>query len=385
VALCFFLSASGPAGRLAAGAGPAPRPGTLSTAIVATDVVPDATAANNQVKIVHAPAGLVVAYVGMAGKIPQVMLALSGDRGARWSHLAQASSGPIPSKLPAIGADSAGRVYVTWTRYDDGVGKIYYRVRDARGWTAAQDRISPAGGYAGYQALAIDRSAHPQVLWYGIREGNMPTPTRHGSIYEILYTGFDGRAWSHPVLVSTGLPDSVNPALVSGPSGRLYAVWYQYDGRTYQVRYVEWDHVWGRPEGVYRTHADEFNPDLAVDAVGRVSLAWEHHDGLGSVIYYTRRSGGRWDEPIALSSGPSAALHPSVATTASGDVYVLWDQEDGQIYLRRLVTRWGPLVRLTADGGNSFPSAAADGAGVDIIWTHAGAEHASVVFARMQP
>jgi len=321
----------------------------------------------------------------MAGTIPQIMLAFSGDRGVRWSRLAQVSSGPIPSKLPAVAADPAGGVYVTWTRYDDGVGKIYYRVRAARGWTAAQERISPAGGYAGYQALALDRAAHPQVLWYGIREGNMPTPTRHGSIYEILYTGFNGSAWSHPVLVSTGLPDSVNPALVSGPMGRLYAAWYQYDGRTYQVRYVERDNAWSTPEGVYRTHADEFNPDLAVDADGRVSLAWEHHDGLISVTYYTRRSAGRWAEPVPLSSGPSAALHPSVAATVSGDVYVVWDQEDGQIYLRHLHTRWGPLVRLTADGGNSFPSAAADGGGVDIVWTHAGPKRASVMFARVQP
>ena len=349
--------------------------------VVATGVADDATTSNNQVKVVRASAGLLVAYVGMAGGSPQVFLAASHDNGARWTLLTQVSSGPPPSRLPTLALDAAGRLHVIWTRYDDGVGKIYYRVWTGR-WTQPQARISPSPGYAGYPALALDRAGAPQVLWYGIRAG-APASTRHGSIYEIFYTGYDGRAWSPPLLISAGLPDSINPAIGADPAGRLHAVWYQFDGRTYQVRYAERDGIWSPPRWVSRSQSDEFNPDLAVDPAGQVSLVWEHHDAQASTIYYARRSRRGWDGPVALSLGASPAHHPSVAVTARGDVYVAWDQDDGHLYVRRSTGRWEPIVRLTSSGGNTFPTLSADGADVDAAWTHTESAQSAVYFVRI--
>ncbi len=348
--------------------------------LVAAGAAEDATASNNQVKLIQTPAGLVAAYSGATGGPTQVFLSISRDGGAHWARIAQASSGPVPSRLAALALDGSGRVHVVWTRYDDGVGNIYHRVW-AGGWTGPQERISPSPGYAGYPSLALDRAGHPQVVWYGIREGAVVAPTRHQSIYEIYYVGFDGRAWSPPLLISPGVPDSVNPALASDRTGRLYAAWYQYDGRAYQIRYAERTGAWSAPEGVFRTRADDFNPDLAVDPRGQVSLAWEHHDGQRSVIQYARRVAGRWEGPVALSDSASQALHPSVALGAAGQVTVLWDQDDGQVYLRRYAGRWGPVVRLTSDGGNTFPAASAAGAG----WTHTAAAGAAVYFVPLPP
>ena len=254
-----------------------------------------------------------------------------------------------------------------------------------RRWTGPQQRISPAVGYAGYPGLAVDPAGRPQVVWYGIREGGTLLYTRHGSIYEIYYTGFDGRSWSDPILISTGVPDSVNPAIAEGPSGRASAVWYQFDGRVYQVRYAERDRTWSEPESVSRSPSDEFNPDVAVDAAGVVSLAWEHHDDLNSEIVYARRSGGRWQGPVALSAAAPAARHPSIAAAAAGVLYAVWDADDGQIYLRRYAGSWAPAVRLTADGGNSFPSVAADGAAAAVVWTHTGGGRSVVEYARWAP
>ena len=364
---------------LAGGAG-----GIPAAVLVAGGAAEDATSSNNQVKIVPTPAGLVVAYAAAAGGIPQVALAVSHDGGARWAPLAEVSSGPVPSRLATLARDRAGRLHVIWTRYDGGVGKIYRRIWQGR-WIGPQERISPESGYAGYPALALDSAGHDQVVWYGIRTGGVAL-TRHASIYEIYYTGFDGRAWSSPLLLSTGLPDAVNPALASDPTGRLYAVWYQYDARTYQIRYAERSNTWSAPESIFHTQADEFNPDVTAGADGRVSLAWEHHGPQGSVIEYTQRGGGQWEEPVALSGGGSSAHHPSVAVTSAGDAYVLWDQEDGQIYLRhRAAGTWEPAVRLTAEGGNTFPSASPDGAGIDAVWTHAAPSGAAVYFVRVGP
>jgi hypothetical protein len=177
----------------------------------------------------------------------------------------------------------------------------------------------------------------------------------------------------------------VNPAIAAGPAGRLFAVWYQYDGRTYQIRYAERARNWTAPEGVFHTQSDEFNPDLAVDGAAGVSLAWEHHTGLNSVIEYARRIGDRWQGPMTLSAAATPARHPSVAVTSTGVVYTAWDQDDGQIYARRYAGAWGPVLRLTADGGNSFPAVAADGQAAAVVWTHTAGHRSSVESARVVP
>jgi len=304
-------------------------PGFGPAATVAGGVTEDATSSNNQVKLIRDAAGhLVVAYAQDVGGTPQVMLAVSLDNGGHWARLAQASSGPIASRLPALSLDGAGRLHVIWTRYDDGVGKIYSRVWAGQ-WVAPQERISPPHGYAGFPSVAVDGRGHAHVVWYGIREGSLPASTRHGSIYEIFYTGFDGREWSPPQLISTGLPDSVNPA-------------------------------------------------VAVDARGEPLLAWERHDGLSSVIQLTRRAGGRWQDPVDLSGASSPARHPSLSVAPSGAVYVVWDREDGRIVARRWSGRWEPAVRLMVDGGNTFPSVLASDQGAAVVWTHTERGHSEV-------
>ena len=353
-------------------------PGFGPAATVAGGVTEDATSSNNQVKLIRDAAGhLVVAYAQDVGGTPQVMLAVSLDNGGHWARLAQVSSGPIASRLPALSLDGAGRLHVIWTRYDDGVGKIYSRVWAGQ-WVAPQERISPPHGYAGFPSVAVDGRGHAHVVWYGIREGSLPASTRHGSIYEIFYTGFDGREWSPPQLISTGLPDSVNPAVAADRAGHLRAVWFQYDGRAYQVRYAERDAAWSDPQTVLATRADAFNPDVAVDARGEPLLAWERHDGLSSVIQLTRRAGGRWQDPVDLSGASSPARHPSLSVAPSGAVYVVWDREDGRIVARRWSGLWEPAVRLMVDGGNTFPSVLASDQGAAVVWTHTERGHSEV-------
>jgi hypothetical protein len=373
-----------------AAAAPAAPPGAVPAAVgramlVARGVTSDATASNNGVKLLRVRRALVAAYTGGTGDAPQILLAVSRDNGAHWAPLGQASEGPVPSRLAALAADASGHLHVVWTRYDDRVGKVYHREWAGPGagaWTGPQRRLSLAGVYAGYPAVAVDHLGRPAVVWYGIREGPASVPTKHGSIYEIFYAAFDGRAWSHPLLISTGVPDSINPALASDFAGRLHAAWYQFNGRVYQVRYAERDGAWSAPEGVSRAPADEFNPDLAAGPVDRLALAWEQHAPQGSIIEYTRRTGAGWEMPVAVSEG-AAAFHPSVSIDATGTIWIAWDADDGQIYARRFKNRWGPVLRLTTDGGNAFPSALSEGGALDVLWTHQSGAGDSVFFARV--
>jgi hypothetical protein len=383
-------------------------------ALVARGAASDATASNNEVKLVRLRGLVAAVYAGGTGA-PEILLAASRDGGAHWGPLGRVSEGAIASRLAALAADAAGNLHVVWTRYDDGVGKVYYRERAGR-WAGPQRRISPGAAYAGYPAVALDRARRPHVLWYGIRAGTPPAPTKHGSIYEILYTGYDGRAWSTPAVISTGPPDAINPAMTADGAGRLHAVWYQYSGRFYQLRYDVYDGGWRAPEGIAGASSDQFNPDIAVDAAGRAAVVWEQHDGKGSVIDFARLTrpappagsrlppaapgggGPVWSEPVTISlpsaappnssgtgrpGAPVPAYHPSISADATGTIWTAWDADDGQIYARRYKNGWGPILRLTGDGGNVFPSVLADGGALDIIWTHAGSAGASVYFARV--
>lgn len=360
-----------------------PAPTRPASALVADGVAEDATSSNNQVKLIHDPSGtLLAAYVAKVADVPQIVLVQSRDGGRAWTAPSQASSGAIPSRLPALARDTAGRLHVVWTRYDDGVGKIYHRVWQDR-WISEAERISPSPGYAGFPGLALDTAGRPHVVWYGIRQGSLPASSRHGSIYEIFYTGFDGRVWSPPQLISTGQPDSINPALAADHTGGLHAVWFQFDGRAYQVRYAERRAAWSEPDTVLATRMDAFNPDLAVGAGGQVVVAWERHDGQASVVQVSQRNAGGWSDSADLSERTPPSRHPSLAVAPSGVVYVVWDTDDGHVFARRFTTRWEPAVPLTSDGGNTYPSVAASGDGADVIWTHTAQGRSSVRYLRL--
>ena len=110
--------------------------------LVARGATNDATASNNEVKILRPRGALVVTYAGGAGGTSQILLVASRDGGAHWAPLGQASEGPVASRLAALAADPSGRLHVVWTRYDDGVGKIYYRA-----WAPAGSPKGAAGGW----------------------------------------------------------------------------------------------------------------------------------------------------------------------------------------------------------------------------------------------
>jgi hypothetical protein len=388
LAVLLLITLSCPTALRASPAGPDPasRPGPGVPSVVADNVDADATSSNNQVKLIRDPSGtLIAALVVNVDRVPQVALVRSQDSGGHWVTLAQASSGPIASRLPALGLDASGAVHVVWTRYDDGVGKIYYRLWRQGHWTAPQERISPPHGYAGFPSLAVDPAGHPHVVWYGIREGTVQGPSRHSSIYEIFYTGFDGLEWSAPKLISTGFPDAINPALAADRAGRLYAAWFQSDGRVYQVRYAVRAAAWTEPETILATRADAFNPDLAVRPGGQPEVAWEQHEGQASFIRATSRTGSRWDDPADLSDPHAQALHPSVAAGPRDAMSVAWETGDGQIFVRRFTERWQPAIRVTTDGGNTFPSIAALETGVGVAWTHTAEGRASVRYLRLAP
>src|SRR3989475_4457455 len=204
--------------------------------LVAPDVTEDATEANSQPKIGVDDSGKIyITFVSTAGGYSQIFVASSTD-GWRWD-LQQVTRARAHARYPALAVGPDNTMHLAWTQYDNGVGKVYYARYANRGWNTPL-KVSPGDAYAGIPALAVDAQGTVHMVWYGIRAGAPAITTRHGSIYEILYTAASDNRWSEPKVISPGIPDAINPALVIDSTGRLHSAWYQFDLRNYQVRHA---------------------------------------------------------------------------------------------------------------------------------------------------
>jgi hypothetical protein len=257
-----------------------------------------------------------------------------------------------------------GTLHAAWTTYEP-IGHVYYaRMTDGR-WSTPV-KISPGNAYAGVPAVAVGPGRDVHVVWYGIRDQAPQVQTRHGSIYEILYSSLSGGRWSLPVVISPGVPDSINAALAVDGAGTVHSAWYQYDIRAYQVQYARRRARWELPHQLTTGTTDAFAVTLAATPGGRVYIVWERRAQDGIRIYFAEGP-DRWSNPVALSE-TAAAGNPSVAVDTGGRVFVTWEDE-GRLYLRRRTDRWLGIERMTREGQDHYPILAASGDAVDLAWT----------------
>lgn len=347
--------------------------------IIATGVAEEATAANSQPKIARDQRGTIyLTFVKAVGGTTQVFFASSTDDGKSW-RVQPVTTGRSESRYPtlAVGPDNA--VHVAWTQYDGGVGKVYYSQFDGQRWTPAV-RISPGETYAGIPALATGPQGLVHLVWYGIRNQAPVVQTRHGSLYEILYTARTGAQWAAPEVISPGIPDSINPTLGVDPQGQLHSAWYQYDLRAYQVRHRMHEQTWSQSEQV--SHGEDASSvAMAIGPTGTIYLVWERHESNGTRIYFAERT-ERWTPQQPLSADGQPADDPSVAVDARGEVYVAWTSQ-GTIHLTRRTQQWLGVDRVSAEGHSSHPILASRGEGVDLIWTQRVGDDRRLLFAAL--
>lgn len=343
---------------------PSPLP-AAAQAVVDEPVSDEATEGNSQPKLARDAAGTIyLIYVKPSGGFDQIFVAASTDGGSSWRRT-QLTRRTVQSRYPALAVERDGTLHAAWTTYEP-VGHVYYARQSGGRWTVPV-KISPGSEYAGIPALAVTGDRQLHVVWYGIRNQPPQVRTRHGSIYEIVYTRLAGGRWSRPIVISPGIPDSINPALAADGSGTLHSAWYQFDMRAYQVRFTRRRGPrWDLPHQITMGPVDAFAVALGLGPGGRVYLVWERRPQDGARIFFTEGP-ERWAAPLAIS-GPGAS-HPTVAADTQGRVFAAWESE-GRLQLRRRTDRWLNIERLMEDGQNRYPvlgGAHADT--IDLIWT----------------
>lgn len=353
-------------------------PTTAAQSVVSVEADEDATEANSQPKLARTTGGtLYLVYQASSGGFTQIFLARSTDGGARWTTI-PVTIGRVNSKYAALAVDEGGSVHVAWTQYDRGIGRVYY-ARYATGRWSSPVRVSAGTEYAGIPAIAVTPGGRVHLVWYGIRARAPDVRTRHGSIYEILYSRLDGARWSPPVVISPGIPDAINATLAADAGGRLHSAWYQFDLRSYQARYAQYDGAWRQPVTVSAGNADAAAVAMAVESDGTVHLVWEQRSREGTRIFYAEKS-PRWSGQQPISPAGERACCPTVAVDGQRRVYVVWES-GGRLYLRRRDRGWSGIDRLTAETGHHLPVLGNGGTHVDLAWTQEAGRRHQVRFA----
>jgi hypothetical protein len=303
-----------------------------------------ATEANNQHKLVADRGSVYVTYTQPTSGVPQVHVAASPD-GRRWHTVGQVSRGSGPSTLSTLVVDRANHIHIAWTQFDGSLGRVYYRKYDS-GWREPE-LLSLPGAYAGYPSMDIDSRGRLHLVWYGIREASAGTSTAHGAIYEIYYVRYD-RRWTAPEQISPGIPDAINPTLAVDASDRVHVVWFQSDGRAFQVVYTSRSAsgAWTSPATLTGGEEPSTMPALAVDRNGRAHAVWERKGGID----YLEGAAGTWSAPLRLTENGS---HPTVGLWSRG-VFALWSGKDGAVWVRAFDGTWRDAQRL---GPGDYPNA----------------------------
>lgn len=348
--------------------------------VVATGVAEDATASNSQPKVARDRDGtLYITFVKPVEGKDQVFLASSTDHGHQW-QLTAVTRNTAGSRYPTLAIGPEGIVHVAWTQYDGGVGSVYYARFDGRSWSALT-RVSEGTAYAGIPALTIGARGQPHMVWYGIRAQAPSVATRHGSIYEILYSTAPGKQWTPAVIISPGVPDSINPTLGIDSMGRLHSAWYQYNLRTYQVRHTTFAQSWSPPVQVSQGE-DASTVAMALGPTDAVYLVWERHEPSGTRIYFAERT-HEWNAQQPVSAAGEQASNPSIAVDPHGTPYVAWANA-GTIYLRRRGGPWLGIERLQVEGHNDHPILSTSGPEVYLTWTQQLGKDRRLMFASVR-
>lgn len=340
-------------------------PPVRAQTVVASDVAEDATDANSQPKVGFTSHGeAYLTFVKPVQNVEQVFVASSADL-RRWD-VQQITHATVPSRYPTLAVGGDDTVHMAWTQYDQGIGRVYYARTEGGRWSLPV-KVSPGEAYAGVPALAVDSRGTIHLVWYGIRPEAPAVRTRHGSVYEILYTASHDGQWLPPVLISPGIPDAVNPSIGIDDLGRVHSAWYQFDLRAYQARHAMYSTAWTPPHTISTGHDDAFAVSLATAQQGTVYVVWERRETAGGRIYFAEFQ-KQWSPQQQISSPAENAFHPAVAVDNAGRIFVAWDA-DGQMFVRRRGSGWGSIERVPADGKNAQPTLGASQGTVLLAWT----------------
>ena len=213
--------------------------------------------------------------------------------------------------------------------------------------------------------LPQERAVFPKSRWKGVvidvdgpdsttvrvKTANGDAEFRAGSVpYQRPQSLLDGRIRversPRAELVTESLADEDQPAITSGPDGRVWVAWIASDNKTERVRVRSSTdgETWTAAQDITPENGDYNQVELISTAPNSLLAVW-----LGTVngavdLYARSFRGGGWSEVEQLTSTPGTDMFPRMAATPDGEVYLVWQspgKRGGNIsLLRRKDNQW---------------------------------------------
>jgi len=214
-----------------------------------------------------------------------------------------------------------------------------------------EEKLAEPGRADDYPAIAVAPDGTRWVAWLSYQQ----------SADEVVASG-GGRLYR-----LTGPGDHHTPALASDGRGKVWAVWSQKEGETYQLyagSFASGD--WTKPEALTAGAGSNLWPVLASDGRGRLALTWQGFRRGQSAILARLWDGKKWGAERQISEGAGNCWTPWAAF-GGGRLWIVWDSYVTgayQVYARE----WdGGIQRVTR--GQNFsvrPSVAVTSMGLPV-------------------
>ena len=273
------------------------------------------------------------------------------------------------SKYPAMAVDGTN-IYVVWQDTPDLLNEEIYFKRSVDGgvtWKATRNLSNTTGdSYA--PAIAV-YGLNIYVVWQDYTLGNS----------EIYFKRSEdgGVTWKTTKNLSNNTLGSYNQGIaVDGSS--IYVVWEDYTPLypdIYFKRSEDGGVTWKTTRNLSNTAAYSNTPAIAVDGLN-VYLVWQDNTPGNFEIYFKKSVDGgvTWTTTKRLTNNAGVSISPAIAVDGT-NIYVVWDDDtpgNSEIYFKKAGDGgaiWTANKRLTKNLGDSkFPSIAADGSNISMVW-----------------
>ena len=294
----------------------------------------------------------------------------STDGGATWKREVRLSPQGFRSRHPSL-ATTGSSIYVVWDESHADSGLIRFRRSPDFGATWDTVRALSSKGLLVRNPTLAASGPVLHVAWGDSVKGNQRIWYRRSPDR--------GTTWEPETCLTPKKAWAQRPALAAEGSC-VQMVWMDSlpgNWEIYSIRSSDGGISWGAPERLTKDPARSQYPAIGMDSSLAV-VVWEDTRNTGRSRIFLKRStdgGQTWGSEWPLNDTPYPATYPTLAL-AGQTIHLVWDawfsgNNDEIMYKlsRDGGKTWEPDLRLTLNSQySSFPSVAASGPGVHVVW-----------------
>ncbi len=239
------------------------------------------------------------------------------------TNTTQVTDNPYDDYRPQIAIDSSGNSYLTWGRYDGTQGDdLFWAKVDPSGTVTDTEQLTDSSDDESDPRIAVDSSGNSYLTWRKYYENDG----------EVFWAKVDSSG-TDPVVTIEQLTDNeyddYSRNIVADSSGNSYLTWHGEDGNDYEVFWAKVDSSGTDPivtiEQITDNECYDRYPQIAIDPSGNSYLTWHGWDENNHEIFVAKvDSSGTLIGTEQITDNEYNDKHPNIAVDPSGNSYLTW-------------------------------------------------------------